>query len=240
MKKAVFILVVLFSSVALAQTQEPNAILKLRDSIKQLDMEINHLLKIIELQKKEIEFLRTLCSQAGINVTPTPAGISEPVFGVYLGETLDTLRTRLRVSKSNYVFADKDWPGQVWSVEENEPNINYILAYTFDEQIYEIDIEFADASASKCEAVKTQLGKKYKAVYQNTFETVIDGVNVGIELNCHTEGNNRITLTYIHVPILREMYTELESRKAKESQEQQKSNQPEGDKPNKKKAKKAK
>ena len=239
MKKAVFVFIVLFSSFVFAQPQEPNVIKELQGSIGQLDTEITHLLKIIELQKKEIEHLRKLCSDAGINVTPVPAGISEPIFGIYLGETLGTLRSRLNISKSDYAFADKDYPGQVWSVESNDPNIANLLAYAFNERIYEIDIEFADANAATCGAVKSQLKKSYLTVYQDIFETIIDGVNIGIELNCHSGPNNKIILTYIHVPILRDIYTELEKRKAiKAAQEQQ--NPPKDDKKQSKKHKEGK
>ncbi len=219
MKNGIFI-IVLFTSLAFAQMPEPDAIAKLNDSIKQLDMEINRLLKIIETQKKEIEFLRKLCIDAGINVTPAPAGIGESVRGVYLGESLEDLKTRRRVSKSNYTFADKEYPGEVWSVENYDPNISSLLAYAFNDQIYEVDVDFADANAAMCESLKTQLGQKYKTVYGNTFETVIDDVNIGIELNCGGS-NNKITLSYIHVPLLREIYAELDKRKAQELDKQQ-------------------
>lgn len=217
MKKAIFIFIILLFCPALAEIEEPNIIKELKNSIRQLDVQITNLLRIIEFQKKEITYLRKLCSEAGIDVTPVPAGISEPIFGIYLGETLETLRTRLKVSKGDYAFADKNFRGQVWSVENNDRSIKRILAYTFNEQIYEIDIEFADTSATNCEATKTQLSKNYQTIHQNTFETIIDGVNIGIELNCYNSGgkDNRLTLTYIHVPILTQIYAELGKTKSK-------------------------
>jgi hypothetical protein len=209
MKKMVFIFIIFFSSFALAETEEPNAIKEMRIAIGQLDRETTNLLKIIELQKKEIDYLRKLCSEAGIDVTPLPVGICKPIFGIHLGETLQALRSRLKVLKSDYVFADKNYPGQVWSVENNDPNIKSLSAYTFNEKIYEIDVEFADANAANCQAINAQLRKDYQTIYQNTFETMNNGVNVGIELNCHIGKNNRLISTYIHVPILRDIYNEL-------------------------------
>ncbi len=213
-KKTVFIFIIFFSPLIFAQTGEPNAIKELRNSIRQLDAEITDLLKIIELQKKEIEHLRKLCSQAGIDTSPEPNGICEPIFGICLGETLETLQSRLNISKSDYVFADKDYPGQVWVVDNNDLNIKSLLVYTFNDKIYEIDVEFTDANAANCGMTRARLEKDYQTVYQNTFETMNNGVNVGIELNCHTGPNNRITLTYVHVPILRDIYTELGKLKA--------------------------
>jgi hypothetical protein len=117
MKKTIFVFTIFFFSFsAFAETEEPNAIKELRSSIRQLDLQITNLLQIIALQKKEIAHLRKLCSGAGTEATPTPVGIREPVFGIHLGETLEALRTRLKVSSSNYAFTDKAFHGQVWSV----------------------------------------------------------------------------------------------------------------------------
>jgi len=226
MKKAIFVFIVFFFSLVCAQTEEPGAIKDIQNSIKQLKQQVDNLQRTVESQKREIAYLRRLCADAGIYVIPqtnedeqskTTAGISKPIFGVYLGETLETLSGRFKVLPSDYVFADKDTPGQVWSIENKDPNIKSILVCVFNERIYEIDIEFADASEKNRKIIETQLRGDYKPVYQNTFETTIDEVNIGIELNWrdNTKKNNgRLAVTYIHIPILREINAELEKRKS--------------------------
>jgi len=231
MKKTVFIFAVLFLSFVFAQTYDPNTLQELQNAVSQLNLQITNLLKIIESQKDELIRLRKLCFDAGIDITP-PAQeqtsqeadqITQPVFGVYLGETLKTLRSRLKVSKSKYVFANKDCPGRVWSVKNNDPNIKRLLVCSFNERIYEVNVEFRDAGMANCRAIKSQLEKTYQPAGRNKydqlfgksiFETVIDGVNIGIEVNCDTGTgkNNKITLTYIHVPVLKEMLAEQEKR----------------------------
>jgi hypothetical protein len=87
-----------------------------------------------------------------------------------------------------------------------------------------VDVEFRDADMANCRAIKSQLEKTYQPTDRNkydrlfgksTFETVIDGVNIGIEINCDAGAgkNDKITLTYVHIPILKEMLAEQENRK---------------------------
>ena len=187
-------------------------------------------MRIVESQKGEIARLKKLCANAGIDTTPPaqrektaipPNGINEPFYGVYLGEKLDTLRKRLKVSKTKYVFVDDKCPAKVWSVRSKEPKVKNILVCTFNEQIYEIDVEFKNASDADCRAMELQLEKDYPAIYRdryekllgrNTFETTIDGVSIGIILNYDTaaEKNSRLKLTYVHIPLLDQMRTEQE------------------------------
>ena len=234
MKKGIFVFVILLFSSVCARTEGPNIIDELQNSIAKLSLQVTNLQKIIELQKDEIARLRKLCSDSGIDITPKEqrketskktSAITEPFFGVYLGEPLKALRSRIKISKSNYVFADMDCSGRVWYVKNNDPNVKRILVCTFNERIYEIDIEFTDASSANCDAIKAQLMKDYQTSYQSkyeqllgksTFEAVIDGVNIGIELNSYagSEKNSKLTLTYVHIPLLKEVFTELEKRKA--------------------------
>ncbi|MFA5291526.1 MAG: hypothetical protein WC496_00675 [Phycisphaerae bacterium] len=227
MKKWIFVFIVLFFSIVCAQTEEPNVLRDIQNSITYLKQEVESLQSTVESQKREIAYLRKLCADAGIYVIPqiqedkkskTTGGISKPIFGVYLGETLETLSGRLKVLPSDYVFADKDTPGQVWLLENNDPNIKSILVCVFNERVYEIDIEFTDASAKNRKIVEIQLKGDYQPVYQNTFETMIDGVNIGIELNWQEnikKDDGKLMLTYIHIPILRGIYAELEKRKSR-------------------------
>jgi hypothetical protein len=232
MKKTVFIFAVFLLSFVFAQTYDPNTLQELQNVVSHLNLQITNLLKIIESQKTELARLRKLCSDAGIDTTP-PARqeqtsqmsdeINQPVFGVYLGETLKSLRSRLKVSKSKYVFADKNCLGRGWSVKNNDPNIKRLLVCSFNDRIYEVDVEFRDSDMANCRAIRSQLEKTYQPVDRNkydrllgksTFETVIDGVSIGIEINCDAGAgkNNKITLTYVHILILKEMLAEQEKR----------------------------
>jgi hypothetical protein len=216
MKKIVFIITFFFFLSAFANAQDADILRELQDSVNQLDLQVANLLKIIEMQRREIDHLKKLCQQAGVDTNAAPTGISNLIFGIHLGEELETLSARQKVSKSDYTFADKNFRGQVWSVECNDPNVKNILVYVFNRRIYEIDIEFADANAANCKAIEERLKKNYHHIYRNTFETMIDGVNVGIELNCITGlgTDSKIILSYIHVPILTEIYAEIGKTRA--------------------------
>jgi hypothetical protein len=234
MKKGIFVFVILLFSTVCARTEEPSIIDELQNSITKLSQQVTNLQKIIELQKDELARLRRLCANSGIDITPKEQrkeisqktnAATGPFFGIYLGEPLKALRSRMKVLKSNYVFADRDCSGRVWTVKNNDPNVKRILVCTFNERIYEIDIDFTDASSANCDAIKAQLMKDYQTTYQSkyeqllgksTFETVIDGVNIGIELNSYagSEKDSKLSLTYVHIPLLKEVFAELEKRKA--------------------------
>lgn len=234
MKKWIFIFIILLSSFAFANTEEPNAVAIIRDlqnSIRQLNVQVADLVKMVEMQRQEIARLKKLCADAGVEITPHPhrqkvkppeppqektGQISQPIFGIYLGQSLDKLRSKMKVSKSNYVFTDKNFNGRVWIVKTKEPAIKKLLVCTFNNQIYEIDIEYKDASAENCRTIKQQLERDYKIVSRdkyeqmlgkNTFEAVIDDVKIGIVLNYYSDGDkeNRLTVTYVHIPLLEQM-----------------------------------
>ena len=220
MKKTVFLFIIFFSSsLAFAETGEPNIIAELQDSINQLKLQISNLQKIIDSQEKELARLKKICADAGIDITSAKqksAGISEPIYGIYLGESLKTLKTRLTVSKSKYVFAGKNSHGQIWSVQNNDPGIKHLLVCTFNEQVCEIDVEFTDAGEVNRQEIRARLEKDYQTIDQNIFETTTDGVNIRIELSFRDVAGKKsgLTLTYIHVPIVKQMYAELEKQKA--------------------------
>jgi hypothetical protein len=234
MKNGIFVFVILLFCSVCARTEEPNIIDELQNSIAKLSLQVTNLQQIIELQKDEIARLRRLCANSGIDITPKEQrketsqktnAVTKPFFGIYLGEPLKALRSRVKVSKSNYVFTDRDSPCRAWTVKNNDPNVKRILVCTFNERIYEIDIEFTDASSANCDAIKAQLMKDYQTTYQSkyeqllgksTFEAVVDDINIGIELNSYagSEKNSRLTLTYVHIPLLKEVFAELEKRKA--------------------------
>lgn len=206
---------------------------KLQAEIQKLNKQISELQKTVEFQKAEIERLKSLCLNAGIDVSPkekikkpTQEAIGQPIFGVFLGETLDSLTQRLWVSPDTYTFTDKDHPGKIYTVQDRNPSVKKLLVYTFDDKIYTIDVRFTDGSRINYEAIKDQLEKKYKsedkggisgALFgEGVFEPVIDGVKVRIKLN-HDKGimeDDKLELTYTHSTLSKKIYEEIQRRKA--------------------------
>jgi len=206
---------------------------KLQSEIRLLNKQISELKKTVELQKAEIDRLKTLCQRYGIDISPenksekpTQSAISQPMFGIFLGETLDSLKKRFRVSQSTFAFENEDHPGKIWSVQNNNQNVKQLLVYTFNNYIYTIDVRFADGSRSNYEAIKKQLENKYKsedkggvtgAMFgEGVFEPVIDGVQLKIKLN-HDIGfmeDDKLDLSYTHAPLSQKVYEEIQRRKA--------------------------
>lgn len=189
--------------------------------------------KTIETQKQEIQRLENLCSENGIAARneenaykPASSALTKPFFGIYLGETLDSLKKRYAVSKSAHAFEDKDNPGQIWNVQIANENVKETLVYILNDQIYEIDLKFVDASRTNYDTINAQLEDKYKtedeggltgAMFgEGQFNTVIDGTQVRISLN-HDVGimdGDTLELHYIHVPLQTNLYEEIKRRKA--------------------------
>lgn len=227
----ILVLLCLAVCTAFADTEKVE---KLQTEIRNLNKQISKLQKTVELQRAEIERLKTLCQESGIALSPkkrikkpTQSAINKPMFGVFLGETLDSLKKRFRVSQSTLYFENKDHPGKIWSVQNDNPNVKQLLVYTFDNNIYTIDIRFTDGSRSNYEAIKSQLEKKYKsedksgisgAMFgEGVFEPVIAGVEVKIKLN-HDMGfmeDDKLELSYTHAPLSQKVYEEIQRRKAR-------------------------
>ncbi len=195
--------------------------------------EIQQLNKTVEVQKAEIKRLETLCQRNGIDFSPkeeiekpVPSAISQPMFGIFLGETIDSLKKRFKVypSKLND-FIDEDDPGKIWDIQNKNENVKALSVQTFEDNIYSINVQFVDGSKVNYEAIKSQLGKKYKSedkgglsgalFNKGTFYPVIDGITVGIRLN-HNIGfmkDDTLDLSYIHMPLLLKNNAEIDRRK---------------------------
>lgn len=232
--KNVFTILVLLCLAVCTAFADTGKVEKLQTEIRNLNKQISKLQKTMELQRAEIERLKTLCQENRIALSPkkrikkpTQSAINKPMFGVFLGETLDSLKKRFRVSQSTLYFENKDHPGKIWSVQNDNPNVKQLLVYTFDNNIYTIDIRFTDGSRSNYEAIKSQLEKKYKsedkggisgAMFgEGVFEPVIDGVEVKIKLN-HDTGfmeDDKLELSYTHAPLSQKVYEEIQRRKAR-------------------------
>jgi hypothetical protein len=157
---------------------------------------------------------------------PIQSAISQPMFGIFLDETLDSLRGRFTVAQSTFSFEDKDHPGKIWSVQNDNPNVKQLLVYTYGEKVYTIDIQFTDGSRANYETIKDQLEKKYKskdeggltgALFgEGDFKTVIDGVEIKIKLN-HDIGfmeDGKLELFYRHITLEQKVNEEIQRRKA--------------------------
>lgn len=150
--------------------------------------------------------------------------VDKPIFGVHLGETLDSLRKRAVVSSSGFVLKDDDHPGIIWEVSSSNV-VERLLIRTFDNKIYLIQIQFVDGSKNNYEAIKTQLEKKYNDTDDSLFgglfgevdlNVIIDAVKVRINLN-HDIGfmeDDKLELIYYHEYLFSQVYRELQKRKA--------------------------
>lgn len=149
----------------------------------------------------------------------------QQIFGIRLGETTGSLSNRTKVVKSDYTFKDEDHPGIIWQVQSVNPSVKELLITTFNDEIYEIEVRFADASLANYATIKEQIENKYKSkdssglsgamLSEGTFDTIIDGLKVRIKLN-HDIGydGNVLTLTYRYEALYDSVYQEIQNRKA--------------------------
>ena len=91
------------SSAAFSGTGKVN---ELQAKIQTLNAQMAELQGTVELQKAEIERLKTLCLKNGIDVSPkgkvkrsTEEAISQPMFGIFLGEKLSEVRKRFKITE---------------------------------------------------------------------------------------------------------------------------------------------
>lgn len=151
--------------------------------------------------------------------------VNKEMFGVRLGESIQTLSRQFNVSRSTYTFTDKDHPGVIWNVECPNPTVKELRVSTYRDQIYEISVYFKDASTTNYGVIRDQLASKYKSKDEAGFvgdlfgeadyRVRIDGVLVYIKLNRDIGfENDTLELEYSHGPISNEMYKEVQQRKA--------------------------
>jgi hypothetical protein len=159
---------------------------------------------------------------------PKPANenkeVTKMLFGVRLGETLANLRTRVKITSSSYSFLDKDLPVQVWNVTSSDPDVRAVRVSSFDNRIFEIIVDFKDASRSHFNMTKELLNQLYGTkkeglvhpLFDNvSFEAMIDGVPVSIELNRDIGfgEDDKLTLAYSHGPLLIQSAEEVDRSK---------------------------
>jgi len=226
--KRIFAIYVILSLATYAAFADVGKIEKLQSEIQRLNKQISELQKTVELQKTEIMRLETLCQENGIDLSPkkkidkpTQEAISQPIFGIFLGETLDSLKKRFTVSQSSEVVRDyigrpiKDDPSKIWNVQNDNLNIKQLLVYTFNEKVCEIHIRFTDGSSDNYYAIIHQLEKKYNERIMtplSSFMTVIDGVEIQVKLQAKEQQDKDLELSYTHWPLLRDVVEEIKRR----------------------------
>lgn len=156
------------------------------------------------------------------------AGIlKNPIFGIYLGESFNSLKKRKKINPSAYAYTNKDCPGSIWNVENTDANIKTLLISTYQEKIYEITIYLADASQANYDVIKKQLQEKYAGVDDEglvetlfsdiKIRSVVDGTELMISLNYDNNfglDDDEMILRYIHSPIWEKVQAEMKHRKA--------------------------
>ncbi len=147
---------------------------------------------------------------------PTREAISQPMFGIFLGETLDSLRRRFVVGA-----AMKDGVSDSQEVQSDNPNVRVLTVSTYHQQIYCIDVIFTDVSKQNFLTIKEELEKKYKGnvsgdilgLFTNFYlRTIIDGVKIKIILKYSRP--NYLFLFYYHEPLLLMVEEERKKQRA--------------------------
>ena len=155
-----------------------------------------------------------------------PGVVSQEVFGIRLGESIRSLRGRLKVQESSYSFKDKDHPGEIWDVEFFNPEVKELTISTYDDRVYQISVYFKDASEINYNVIHGQLIQKYNTnhdtdnlhIFGNKadFQANINGVKVQIALtrDIGIGEADKLNLEYAYPLLAKKMLEELERRKA--------------------------
>jgi uncharacterized protein (UPF0335 family) len=149
--------------------------------------------------------------------------INNPIFGIHLGQPLASLAKTKKIATSSYHFEDSDYPAEIWDVANSDPTIKTMRIYSFDGYVFQLAVNFRDASEANYEAVKKQLAEKYgekrtglDIFGESDFYSVIDGVEIGIRLNRDDNifDDDTLELIYYHRPLYQRVSEELNRRKA--------------------------
>lgn len=240
MKKLIIISIIsLLITSCFGSIDKPRTKKEFEQKIEQLEARIRELEFLIIIKDAEINNLKnqlelaqntTFSPESATEVNFPSKVIKQPIFGIHLGESLDSLKKRKTVNPSIYKYVDEDYPSQIWDVENSDSNIKALRISTYKELIYEISIDFADASQTNYDVIKKQLQEKYldkgdEGLIETLFseirlEPIIDGIQLLIKLNYDEIGENAMTLRYIHNPIFEKVINEVKCKKASKVSEQ--------------------
>lgn len=242
MKKLIALIIVLalitpcFSSIDRPRTRK-----EFEQKIEHLEARIHGLEVLVKAKDAEINRLKHALETAQ-NIPSKPdhatktslqTGIvKQPIFDIHLGESLNSLRKRKTIGPSDYTYPDKDHPGQIWNVKNTNTNVKALRVSTYQGMIYEIAIDFTDASQTNYDVIKKQLQEKYldkgdegltETLFSKiTLQPIVDGIRLLIILDYDENvfGDNTLTLRYSHCPIVEKVRDEIKRRKAAKVSEQ--------------------
>lgn len=236
MRKSIIAIIILGLIIpCFGSIDKPRTKKEFEQKIEHLEARIHGLETLVKAKNAEINRLKRALETAQkiplkpdrVTETNLPAGvIKQPIFGVYLGESLNSLRKRKTIGPSDYTYPDKDHPGQIWNVENTNTNVKALRVSIYQGMIYEIAIDFADASQTNYDVIKKQLQEKYRdkgdegltetLFSKITLQPIVDGIRLLIILDYDENafGDNTLTLRYTHCPIVEKVRDEIKRRKA--------------------------
>jgi hypothetical protein len=242
MKKLALIILLSFVATSLLWAATAEEKKTMRERIEELEQRVTRLEKIgfeqriiqLEMWVDKLREATNLTEEIKLSmpknasVLGTDANeLKTSIFGIRLGQTIETLKKDLNIAPSSFYFEDKDHPSKIWDIQSVNEFIKTMRIMSFHNQVYRIELEFQDGSNANFQALKEQLIQKYPAedtegltdvlFGQYDFETKIDGVKVQVFLN-RDKGilgeDDKISLRYIHLPLRRKVQEEIKRRKA--------------------------
>jgi hypothetical protein len=245
MKYLLIISVVLCLAFGFALINMDNANKKLQLEIRYSNQQIAELQKTVELQKAEIESLKNTKTANAINIPPVEKveqppqetiikpqenveepirEVNQPVYGIYLGEFLDSLDMRcdLEPDETHKTYGDSRL-AKFWWVVQTDIRNNRLEVVTYNQRVFIVRVHFRDSSKTNYSVIMEELQKKYISVesVENkadmlgerfSFITSINSVKVEIGLE-HSAGEE-LTLTYTHIPLAQMCQEEIKEQKA--------------------------
>ncbi len=155
--------------------------------------------------------------------------IDRNIFGLYLGESSDSLKKRIDHKKSlESRSVDKDSPGSILlfkgALNSNEAVLKTTVQY-YNSQVYKIIIYFTDSSKQDYKVLQQLLTDKYgedesglfdSIEAKTTFLTNFDSQEVTIILNrdISFSAGNTLTISYSYNNLYEKVIEEYERRKA--------------------------
>lgn len=150
--------------------------------------------------------------------------LSKPMFGIYLGETINELSKRQKISLLNIGKQNAEGLTKTWRVQNDIQNIKYCFILTYENRVMSIFVNFHDASESNFEAIDSELRNKHRVI-DETKEFSINpntsilvrldttDVIVSLELTENPFEDDELKLAYTHYPLSQEWQAELKRLK---------------------------
>ena len=251
--KQVILLVLALSTICYAQSEKSQQadieavkaqVKELEAVIKTQKKQIRELQCVTKAQEAEIARLKELCCKAGVDPNLakhidkkedisakslseiTATILSEPIFGIYLGEKINEVRKRFDVFKFRSAKVDVDSPAESWVIQHHNDAImdEGFVIRTFRDRVYLIGVTFKDNSERNFKSLEQQLLKKYHVRevsredfidLARNFVTTLDKVPVQIYLHLEAMfiGDNLLNLQYVHIPLRIKLESVIDNRK---------------------------